>query len=531
MANSNHCPAVSVLHAPSITARLGILSYAIDGYRSKTDGCVGPSPGGNILVVSDHDPHPVIPDVPNVLASRYASSEVRATWSPGGRVVAEREFWIAVLEAQADLGVPVPDGVISTYRVVVHSVDLDSIRAREKVTRHDVKARIEEFCALAGHEHIHKGLTSRDLTENVEQMLIQRSLKAILVKAVAALIRLSALSVEHRDTVITGRSHNVAAQPTTLGKRFANAAQELMLAVARLEDLIDRFPLRGLKGPVGTQQDLVDLFDGDVSKVDALEQRIASALGFDHTLASVGQIYPRSLDLDVVTALSQLAAGPSSLATTLRLMAGHDLVSEGFREGQVGSSAMPHKMNMRTSERINGMTVILGGYVTMASGLSGHQWNEGDVSDSVVRRVMLPDAFFAIDGLFEAFLTVLDEFGAFTGRIAAELEAELPFLTTTSLLVAAVKTGMGRETAHEIIKSHILLAAHARRQGANHDAWAALAEDPDFPLDANEINDAVSDVASLVGRTASQVDEVAAQVAKLVDRYPDAATYIPGSLL
>jgi len=385
---------------------------------------------------------------------------MRGVWAPTGRIVAERKLWIAVLDGQTKLGIDIPDGVIADYASVVNDVDLESIRRREETTRHDVKARIEEFCALAGHEHIHKGLTSRDLTENVEQMLIRTSLELIRIRAVAALARLASLATEHRDTVLTGRSHNVAAQPTTLGKRFANAAQELLVAVERLESLISRYPLRGLKGPVGTQQDLVDLFEGDDDKVDELEQLIAAELGFGHTLASVGQVYPRSLDLDVVTALAQLCSGPSSLATTLRLMAGHDLVTEGFKKGQVGSSAMPHKMNMRTSERINGMTVLLSGYVTVATGLAGHQWNEGDVSDSVVRRVMIPDAFFTADGLFESFLTVLDEFGSFDGRIAAELYAELPFLTTTKLLIAAVKAGMGREQAHEIIKHHTLDSAH-----------------------------------------------------------------------
>ena len=334
-------------------------------------------------------------DVLNVLASRYASRPMRSIWSATGKVISEREFWIAVLEAQSDLGIPVPTAALDAYRAVLHHVDLDSIRRREEVTRHDVKARIDEFCEMAGHEHIHKGLTSRDLTENVEQMQIRRSLELLRTKAIAALGRLANLAVENRETVLTGRSHNVAAQPTTLGKRFANAAQELLVSVRRIEELLARYPLRGLKGPVGTQQDLLDLFEGDAARVDELEARIASSLGFSTTLSAVGQIYPRSLDLDVVSALSQLAAGPSSLTTTLRLMAGHDLVSEGFGEGQVGSSAMPHKMNMRTSERINGLNVILGGYVTMASGLSGHQWNEGDVSDSVVRRVMIPDAFFA----------------------------------------------------------------------------------------------------------------------------------------
>lgn len=469
--------------------------------------------------------------VPNVLASRYASEQLRALWNPVGRIIAEREFWVAVLEAQTDLGVEVPDGVIDAYRQAINTVDLDSIRRREEITRHDVKARIDEFCALAGHEHIHKGLTSRDATENVEQMLIRRSMDVIATKAVAALMRIAALATEHRDLIVTGRSHNVAAQPTTLGKRFASAGQELLLAVERLEELRGRYPLRGIKGPVGTQQDLVALFDGNGSKIDELEQRLATSLGFDRTLASVGQIYPRSLDLELITSLAQIAAGPASLVTTLRLMAGHDLVTEGFRARQVGSSAMPHKMNMRTSERIAGFNVILSGHVTMATGLAGNQWNEGDVSDSVVRRVMIPDALFALDGLLEAFLTVLDEFGAFEGRIEAEFRAELPFLTTTRLLVAAVQAGMGREEAHELIRTHTLEAAAIRRRGEPFDAWAALGADDDFPLSESEIRDAVGDGSGLIGRAGEQVDQVVAEIAKVAERHPGAAEFAPGPLL
>ncbi len=375
------------------------------------------------------------PRIPNVLAARYASEELVRIWSPEEKVRAERRLWIAVLAAQRDLGIELPDGVIEAYQAVVDDVDLASIAAREKVTRHDVKARIEEFSALAGHEHIHKGMTSRDLTENVEQLQIRASLELISGRVVAALARLARLAVEHGATVMVGRSHNVPAQATTLGKRFANAAEELLLAYQRIDDLMRRYPLRGIKGPVGTGADQLDLFDGDEAKVTALEARVAEHLGFASVLTSVGQVYPRSLDFDVVSALAQAAAGPSSLATTIRLMAGQELVTEGFKAGQVGSSAMPHKMNTRSCERINGLAVVVRGYLSMIGELAGDQWNEGDVSCSVVRRVAMPDAFFALDGLFQTFLTVLDEFGAYPAVIARELDRYLPFLATTKVLV------------------------------------------------------------------------------------------------
>ena len=372
--------------------------------------------------------------IPNVLANRYASPELVALWSPEEKVRMERRLWLAVLKAQRDLGVPVPDGVVEAYERVVEQVDLASIAARERVTRHDVKARIEEFSALAGHEHVHKGMTSRDLTENVEQLQIRASLELIRDRVVATLARLGWHAGEYSALVMTGRSHNVAAQATTLGKRFASAAEEMLVALRRVEELIARYPLRGIKGPMGTAQDMLDLFDGDTERLADLERRVAQFLGFTDMFTSVGQVYPRSLDHDVVSALVQLGAGPSSLAHTIRLMAGHELVTEGFAPGQVGSSAMPHKMNSRSCERVNGLQVVLRGYGSMAAELAGAQWNEGDVFCSVVRRVALPDAFFAIDGQTETFLTVLDEFGAYPAVIQRELDRYLPFLATTRIL-------------------------------------------------------------------------------------------------
>ena len=336
----------------------------------------------------------------NVLATRYASREMVAIWSAEHKIVLERRLWLAVLRAQQELGVEVPAGVIESYEAVVDTVVLGSIAARERVTRHDVKARIEEFSALAGHEHIHKAMTSRDLTENVEQLQIRDALVLVRGRMLATLVRLAERAVEQAETVMAGRSHNVPAQATTLGKRFANAGQELLVALQRVDELLARYPLRGIKGPVGTQQDMLDLL-GSPEAVDQLERAVAGHLGFSATLDNVGQVYPRSLDLDVVSALLQAASGPTSLATTIRLMAGQELVTEGFKAGQVGSSAMPHKMNSRSCERVCGFSAILSGHLAMVTHLAGDQWNEGDVSDSVVRRVALPDAFFAIDGLFD----------------------------------------------------------------------------------------------------------------------------------
>jgi adenylosuccinate lyase len=474
--------------------------------------------------------------VPNVLATRYASAELAAIWSPEHKIVLERQLWVAVLRAQRDLGVEVPDGVVEAYEDVVDlgekAVDLDSIAARERVTRHDVKARIEEFSSLAGHEHIHKGMTSRDLTENVEQLQVRRSLAVLRDRTVAALARLARLATEHEELVMAGRSHNVAAQATTLGKRFATAADELLIGLQRVEELLARYPLRGVKGPMGTSQDMLDLFDGDRGKLDELERRVAAHLGFEHVLTSVGQVYPRSLDVDVVAALVQLVAAPSNLATTIRLMVGHELVTEGFAEGQVGSSAMPHKMNTRSCERVNGLAVVLRGHLSMVGELAGDQWNEGDVSDSVVRRVALPDAFFAADGLFQTFLTVLDEFGAFPAVVQRELDRYLPFLATTKVLMAAVRNGVGREAAHEAIKEAAVGVALDMRQGAvDNDVLARLAADPRLGLTSEQLDTLVAEPISFTGAAVAQTQAVVRRVAEVTARHPAAAAYDPGAIL
>ena len=471
--------------------------------------------------------------VPNVLAARYASTEMVRLWSPEQKIVLERELWLAVLEAQRDLGVAVPDDAIDAYRRVIDQVDLDSIDARERVTRHDVKARIDEFCALAGHEQIHKGMTSRDLTENVEQLQLRRSLVVIRGRMLASLARLAERAAESATVVMAGRSHNVPAQATTLGKRFANAGEELLQALYRVDDLLARYPMRGIKGPVGTQQDMLDLFDGDGARLEQLESRVAAHLGFDAWLTNVGQVYPRSLDLDVVAALVQAAAGPADLALTIRLMAGQELATEGFRAGQVGSSAMPHKMNSRSCERIGGLLAILRGHLTMVASLAGDQWNEGDVSCSVVRRVALPDAFLAIDGLFETFLTVLADFGSYPAVIERELDRYLPFLATTKVLVASVRNGVGREQAHEAIKEHAVAAAlRLREDGAEgNDLIERLAADPRLGLAPDELADVLANPIDFVGRAPEQVASFVATVSELVAGDPAAAGYRPGDIL
>ena len=465
----------------------------------------------------------------SLLGSRYASTQMREIFAPESKIIQERKLWIAVMRAQSTLGHAIDAKVIADYEKVINKVDLASIDAREKATRHDVKARIEEFNALAGHEAIHAGMTSRDLTENIEALQVRDGLNIVHDKVVAVLAALGDRAAQYSAQPIAGRSHNVPAQITTLGKRFASAAEELLFAYARLTALQERYPMRGIKGPVGTAQDSIDLL-GSSDAHFKLESAIATELGFENVLDSTGQVYPRSLDYDVVTTLVQLAAGPSSLATSIRLMAGAELVTEGFKAGQVGSSAMPHKMNTRSCERVNGLSVVLRGYASMVSELAGDQWNEGDVSCSVVRRVALPDSFYAIDGLLETFLTVIAEFGAFPAVIATELERYLPFLATTKILMAAVKAGVGREVAHEVIKEHAVAAALAMREGKPNTMFAAIAADARIPLDAAALKALISDPIEFTGDARQQVARVVSRIEAITSAHPAAAQYKPGAI-
>jgi adenylosuccinate lyase len=436
--------------------------------------------------------------IPNVLATRYATKEMVAIFDPVNKIIKERKFWISILKLQQKAGLPITDGDIKAYEKMIEKVDLDSIDNREIKTRHDVKARIEEFNALAGVEKIHIGLTSRDLTENIELIQIKAGLELIENRVLQTLFLLGEKISKYEKTYMVGRSHNVAAQVTTLGKRFASCAEELLYAHNALKELIARLPLRGIKGPVGTSQDALAAMGKDFAN---LEKSIAEEFGFENVWTSVGQIYPRSVDFEVVSKLLQIASAPSSLATTIRLMAGSGLVSEGFKAGQVGSSAMPHKMNSRSSERINGMMVLLRGYNTMAADLSGDQWNEGDVSCSVVRRIVIPDSFYVLDGLLHTFMTILQEFGAFEARIKAELDEQLPLLATSKILMECVKAGMGREAAHQLIKKHSTLTAASN-------FFVALAGEKDFPLSINQLNALIENPAVFAGLATDQSKKV-----------------------
>ena len=471
-------------------------------------------------------------NIPNVLAERYASEEMQHLWSATGKIILEREFWIAVMHAQRELGLDIDEKEIEKSENMKAVVDLESIRKREQVTKHDVKARLEEFADLSGHQHAHKGMTSRDLTENVEQLQVHRGLSIILEKAIACLYLLSQKAEEYKSIALTARSHNVPAQLTTLGKRMANWGEELERSIDGLSRLCATYPYRGIKGAVGTRTDQITLL-GSEEKATKLDELLMVHLGAPANWENVGQVYPRSLDFEVISLLVRTAAAPANFATTLRIMAGHELLGEGFAKGQTGSSAMPHKMNSRSCERINGFQSILNGYLTMVSHLAGDQWNEGDVSCSVVRRVALPDAFFAIDGLLDTFLTVLNQMEVFPSVIASEREKYLPFLLTTTMMMEAVKAGTGREDAHAAIKENALATVRDLRSGKirDNDLVERLAQDKRIQLKPAQLKQIIKEGEGKIGAAVQQVDQFVKKARSWADKYPEAKEYSPPSIL
>jgi adenylosuccinate lyase len=437
----------------------------------------------------------------SIVGKRYASSQMQHIWSAETKVLKERELWIAVMRAQAKLGIDILTEVIAAYEGVKTKIDLGSIERREAELKHDVKARIEEFNALAGHQRIHLGLTSRDVTENIEGWQIKKSLELTLSSSAQLLEELAKKIESYSGLAIVGRTHNVPAQLTTLGRRFASWSEEFLIALENLETLHTNYRIKGIKGAIGTGSDLRALHNENWLEV---ERAVAGELGIEKTLLAPSQIYPRSLDFQVVASLYQLAAPIASLAINIRLMAGLGLISEGKASGQVGSSAMPHKNNPRLSERVGGLFVLLKGYLTMVSEISGNQWNEGDVSESVVRRVALADSFYTIDAILRSMKKVISELQVNESAMSIELDRELEYLLSSKVLLKAVENGMGREAAHSLI----LESATESRLNSSETFFELLAKSEELGLSLSELEALKSNPGEHLGDASKQAQQV-----------------------
>jgi adenylosuccinate lyase len=457
----------------------------------------------------------------SLIGERYASLEMQEIWSREKKIITERKLWIEVMRIQAELGVAISQETILDYERVVAEINLVSIDAREMELGHDVKARIEEFNALSGHEQIHLGMTSRDLTENVELMQIKSALDLVLTKTRVLLFKLADTAENFAETLIVARTHNVPAQLTTLGKKFATWAEELEIAESNLENLISRLPIRGIHGAVGTSMDLKELLGSNAEKFNEL---FIGKLGFERSLKAPAQIYPRSIDFEVLASLFQLVAAPNSFAMNIRLMSGHGIATEGLAKGETGSSAMPHKVNPRLSERLNSLAVILKGHLNMIADISGLQWNEGDVSCSAVRRVALPDAFYTTDAILEIAIQLVDKVEFNAKLIDSEIELHTPEICSSSVLMLAIKKGVGREVAHKAVKEHAL----ASKGGTNF--FDLVIGDPVLTIEKSEIDKLKSNLRLLSGEAPSQAKSIAASIKQRLREKVNMANFQPSKL-
>ena len=474
----------------------------------------------------------------NILSQRYATPEMNAIFSEKGRILSERGLWIAVMKAQTKLGLDIPSEAIERYELAADDINLKRIEEIEARTRHDVKAKIEAFSEVADVDgYLHLGMTSRDLTDNVEQMQIKQASQLVFGKYVSVLRHFLDKSEEYRNILLTARTHHQPAQLTLLGRRMAMWAEELQTHLHEMEEFIENYPLRGIKGPVGTQADMLRLLETPLA-VHKLEEMVAEHLGFKDVLVSPGQVYPRSLDFSLISKLSSLAAPCENYALGMRLMAGYELVTEGFADGQVGSSAMPHKMNTRSSERMWSFAELLKMYADGASRLSGQQWEEGDVSCSALRRVILPDAFYTSDGLCETTLTVLNEMGTYPVMISNEIDRYLPFLATTQILAEAVRVGMDREQAHGVIKKHAVAEALRMRDGERGGEHSQLIERLaadrlfiGYGITPHRLEEILAERGSFLGGAHKQIDTVIERADYFLTEYPEAAAYESDDIL
>lgn len=383
----------------------------------------------------------------------YASTEMLQLWSPESRVVLEREIWVLVMKLQAK-AVPglIPTEAIDDYVAAIPDVNLESIASREFVTRHDLRARLEEFNDLAGYGYAHWGLTSCDVTDTATQLQIRRGVQSVWNTAFRVLALLREHIAATRDTPCVARTHNLPAQPTLLGKRFASVADELLGAMAAVRSLHDMQACRGLVGAVGTGQDLVTLL-GSREAYERVNKEFVDALKFDVRVGSVGQVYPRSEDATLCSALVGMLAAPANLARLVRLETGYGRMWETQTEGQVGSSAMPHKRNSVVSERINGLVGVAQGFNGMIGATSGAQWLEGDVSDSVTRRIGLPGLFKAIDATLCATIELLERLDLSKQDYADEVAGEWDSILTGNLLSHGLRLGMDRDQLYKQLQA------------------------------------------------------------------------------
>lgn len=461
----------------------------------------------------------------NPLNTRYASREMSAIWSAQRKHSTWRRLWIALAESQQELGLHITDDQLQEMRATVDDIDFEAAAAWERKLRHDVMAHVHawgEQCPAA-RKDIHLGATSCFVTDNTELIQIRDSLRLIRRRLVQVIDLLARFAQEHRSLPCLGFTHMQPAQPTTVGKRATLWCWDLILDLEEIEHRLAGLRFRGVKGTTGTQASFLSLFDGDHERVQRLDELVTRKMGFEARHPVTGQTYPRKVDAQVLQTLNGIGQSCHRFGTDLRLLQHRREVEEPFETSQIGSSAMAYKRNPMRSERLCSLSRFAMTLQAGADSTAATQWMERTLDDSAIRRLVLPQAFLAIDACLILYRNISDGLVVYPKVIARHLEAELPFMATEEILMAGVRAGGDRQTLHERIRVHSQAAAAAvKRDGAANDLMARLQQDDMFTgIDLQNILDA----ARYIGRAPEQVDAfITETVEPIRERFRDDLT-------
>jgi len=457
------------------------------------------------------------------LADRYASREMQAIFSPGHRFGLWRRLWLALAEAEQELGLPISQEALNQMRAGLDDLDLEKAAEYERRFRHDVMAHVHLFGDVAPEARaiIHLGATSAFIGDNTDLIQHREAMTLIRNRIVRCVEALAAFAREHRALPTLGYTHFQPAQPTTVGKRATLWIQDLLLDLEEMEFRLETLRFRGVRGTTGTQASFLDLFQGDHQKVERLGALVAEKMGFPRSFGVTGQTYPRKVDQALLATLAGVGATASKMGNDLRLLANLREVEEPFEKEQIGSSAMPYKRNPMRAERI----CALGRHVIILAQdpalTAATQWLERTLDDSANRRVSVPDAYLALDGILVLVENVSRGLGVNPRVIEKNLEEHLQFMATETILMRAVQRGGDRQTLHEAIRGHAMKAAQRMKEGEPADLLDRIAGDPAFKMSLEELEELV-DPHSFVGRAPEQVDRFLEEwVHPVLERYSE----------
>ncbi len=448
------------------------------------------------------------------LADRYASKAMLELWSLQTRHGLWRRLWLALAEAEQELGVAIPPEALTQMRAHLDDIDFDAVAAYEQRFRHDVMAHIHAFgdVAPAAKAVIHLGATSCFVTDNGDLIQMRRGLELLRGRLVAVIRALATFAKQWRDEPTLGYTHLQPAQLTTVGKRATLWMQDLVLDLADLDYRLANIPMRGVKGTTGTQASFLELFGGDHQKVRTLDAKVCHAMGFPGSIPVSGQTYSRKIDSQVLEVLGGLAASAAKFASDLRMLQSFGEIEEPFGTEQIGSSAMAYKRNPMRSERINSLARFVLAVTGTANQTHSVQYFERTLDDSAIRRITIPEAFLATDAIMILLENIVSGLEVHPARIQQRISEELPFMATEALIVRAVQAGADRQAVHEVIRVHSIAAARAMKdEGKPNDMLQRLAADAAFPVPSADLA-AVTDATRFVGRAPQQVDDFLAEV-------------------